>query len=930
VEKFHNSPPVDPVVSITAPIVINAIKKTLVKPEINLGIFNKKRRTRLSLGVMAGFIAASLWSGQTFALPDNNGDDFILGFIPNYDNSASLEFHVTSNVATDVTIQYPVNSPSFNETVSVSPGVITTVVVPTSAQTWPSGSVANNAVHAFADKEFTLYMVNKRQYSSDAALGLPVDVLDTDHIVMSYSPSSEFLVVATEDNTTVTMVSSGSLDSHSEDTSVMTAPLEVGGISVSTELKSSVLLDFTPLDVTLNRGEGFLVTGGDLTGTRVHANKPVSVTNGNRCVNIGPGACDHIFQVAPPVSSWGTTALVADLPEHPNGTVYRILAAEDNTSVLQDGLLIATLNKGEFHDTGILSGNHQFQAEQPILVTAFMTGLSSGLGDPAMGNIVPPKQYSNRYTFSTVGGGQFSSHYLQVFADNTETDTITLDGSPIGASNFTAIGTSGYSVANLSLSEGSHTTASKLGHGVFVMGLNSYDSYLYAGGAQLGGIIVDNDAPVASDVSVSGRAVLGGTLTASYTYSDAEDDSEGETSIKWLLADDAQGTNKAVITGASNKTYTPTNTDLDKFISVEVTVVAKTGTMIGKSVESTLVGPVSEVVASPGKFEFTSKIYFANESSGHAIVKVARKGGSSGEASVNYATAAFEDRDTINPTNNPATEDEDYATTEGSLTWKDGETGIQTFEVPVFDDNDEEGDETVNLVLSSANGADLGDKNKITAKLRIADDECHGVYTTAARTLYHPLITVPVFDPISGQPTEDIQVFEGTFTLINGIEDFTISVTDTKQFSFVKQVKNVDKLEAACYAKYDWQTETFQIPYVDVPSIVVLPMGHSQVGPTQIFRAKMQQMPLSGFMREEDGEDLGSCKNKKDNKLRDTCFIFHVEGEPFKDQDRHITADPNASVHTSSKDEVEAQVDASIEIAPDEYTYYQYLYTYDK
>jgi hypothetical protein len=313
--------------------------------------------------------------------------------------------------------------------------------------------------------------------------------------------------------------------------------------------------------------------------------------------------------------------------------------------------------------------------------------------------------------------------------------------------------------------------------------------------------------------------------------------------------------------------------------------------------------------AGPGKFEFSSKIYFANENSKNAIVKVVRKGGSTGVVSVNYATAAFEDRDTVDPISNPASEGEDYATTEGTLTWKDGEYGIQTFKVPLFNDYDEEGDETVQLLLSSPTGAALGDKEKISAKLRIADDECHGVYTTAARTLYHPLITVPVYDPISGQPTEDVQVFEGTFTLLNGTEDFIIDIEDQEQFNFVKNIKNVNKLKADCYAKYDWQTETFQIPYVDVPSIVVLPMGHSQVGPTQIFRAKMQQMPLSG----EYG--IGD-------------FIFHVEGAPF--QDASITADANASVKTKSKDEVETKVDASIEIAPDEYTYYQYLYTYDK
>jgi hypothetical protein len=299
-----------------------------------------------------------------------------------------------------------------------------------------------------------------------------------------------------------------------------------------------------------------------------------------------------------------------------------------------------------------------------------------------------------------------------------------------------------------------------------------------------------------------------------------------------------------------------------------------------------------------GSLELTSKYHYVREDNGTTKIKLKRTGGDNGAVSISYTL-----------TEKTAKAGKDFFVKEQDiLTWEHGDAEDKFIRVPLINDEKEEGDETFFLELTDVTGgATLGSLKKV--KVRIADDECHGVYTTAARTLYHPLITVPVFDPISGQATQDVQVFEGTFSLLNGTEDFIIDVTDQEQFNFIKQIKNVDKLKADCYAKYDWQTETFQIPYVDVPSIVVLPMGHSRVGPTQIFRAKMQQMPLSGEY------EIGN-------------FIFHVEGAPF--QDASITADANASVKTESKDEVEAKVDASIEVAPDELTYYQYLYTYDK
>jgi hypothetical protein len=101
--------------------------------------------------------------------------------------------------------------------------------------------------------------------------------------------------------------------------------------------------------------------------------------------------------------------------------------------------------------------------------------------------------------------------------------------------------------------------------------------------------------------------------------------------------------------------------------------------------------------------------------------------------------------------------------------------------------------------------------------------KCHGVYSKAGSTVSDPVVTIPVFDPV----IEDVNVFEGKFTLINAEKYFIIKVTNKEQFNFVKQIEYIDLLKADCYAEYDWQTDTFEIPYVYLPSVVV-PMGDSQ------------------------------------------------------------------------------------------------------
>lgn len=107
-------------------------------------------------------------------------------------------------------------------------------------------------------------------------------------------------------------------------------------------------------------------------------------------------------------------------------------------------------------------------------------------------------------------------------------------------------------------------------------------------------------APTASAVSVSGAAKVGETLTGNYTYTDVDGDEEGPSLFKWYRADDRNGTNKAVIAGTTTNQYVLTLADQNKYISFEVTPLAKTGLpWRGTTVESPLTNLIGDAEAAP-------------------------------------------------------------------------------------------------------------------------------------------------------------------------------------------------------------------------------------------------------------------------------------------------------------------------------------------
>ena len=447
---------------------------------------------------------------------DNQGKEFLMLFLPNISEPA-IEVHLTSEVATQVTVEYPVNSPTFSTTVNVGPGAVTIVSIPIDAsQAWIENLIQNTCVRASSNNTFVAYMINRSPFTSDAALALPTNVLNNEYIVMTYSSlfegDAEFGVVASYDNTTVTITPSKSLISG-----------EPGGV---------------PFTVVLDRGQGYInkaaFTGadGDLTGTVITADKPIGVSNGNACatVPLGSIACDHVLEVAQPVQTWGKKILAMNLPSRTDGSVYKVVASEDNTAVTRNGVTVATLDRGETYETDIIPGAQVFEGTKPIFVVQFMTGAgnsgTNNQGDPAMGNMIPFEQYTDHYTFSTVGGGQFAQNYLTIIAKSSDVGTsMTLDGALVPAGQFTAIGASGFSTAVILVESGTHTTSSANPHGITVEGLNEFDSYVFPGGALFEFINGNGDgnAPVVT-LTVTGT---GTTATGTATDGRGSEDVNG-------------------------------------------------------------------------------------------------------------------------------------------------------------------------------------------------------------------------------------------------------------------------------------------------------------------------------------------------------------------------------------------------------------------
>lgn len=159
-----------------------------------------------------------------------------------------------------------------------------------------------------------------------------------------------------------------------------------------------------------------------------------------------------------------------------------------------------------------------------------------------------------------------------------------------------------------------------------------------------------------------------------------------------------------------------------------VTLSGATGGATVGSPSAAVVTIQNDDAAQPGTLQFSSATYSVGEAGPTVTITVTRSGGSDGSVTADYATVAGG-----TATGGAACGGAvDYVNTSGTVTFGNGVTTPQTFNIPICDDATVESSETVNLALSNATGgATLGTPN--TAVLTINDND-----TPAGNVIVNP------------------------------------------------------------------------------------------------------------------------------------------------------------------------------------------------
>ncbi|MCF8231410.1 MAG: T9SS type A sorting domain-containing protein [Bacteroidales bacterium] len=446
-------------------------------------------------------VRSGLEKPQNFMIPtdgkqvsiDNKGTEFWITMPRNFDMyGTALYLDITSDVATNGTVEIP--GLIFSEEFSSVPGEISRITLPELAMLSTNETIENKGIHITAMDEVTVYGLSIKGYTSDCFLALPVDILSTQYLVMSYpnltwtssfneSTLSQFSIVSPYDNNRIT---------------ITPTTTTLGGSPAG-----------TPMEIILNEGETYQVRSQlsndadvDLTGSIIQSSLPVALLSGNSCASIpqNTAACDIIVEQIPPVSTWGNNFVTYPLEGRENGDTWRILSSQNNNNIYIDGELIATLNFGDFYEN-IFEEPKTINSAKPVIVMQFSNGDDydpdiSLNGDPFMMLIPPEEQFMDNYTFATPSSG-FIYNYVTVTIPTEGIGSLMMDSSPVSESLFNPIGNSGYSAAGIEIEVGSHTLSNtdNIPFGIYAYGFNNYDSYGYAGGLSLE-FIYEGSAPV--------------------------------------------------------------------------------------------------------------------------------------------------------------------------------------------------------------------------------------------------------------------------------------------------------------------------------------------------------------------------------------------------------------------------------------------------
>ena len=391
-------------------------------------------------------------------------------------SAESIEIYISAERTTSVTIQAPLDA--FNVTVTVDPGVSKKVVLPLNLMPTDEGK-HGYGIHVTSDNPISLYALNKRQFSADAAVILPTPALGNEYYVVAHmeppgdivesSRESEFLVAASEDGTQIEITPTGN--------------------TYNGWLKG------IPQTIELNAGETYLVKSDeDLSGSYVRTVsqnsaecKNIAVFGGNVFTNVGGcgPARDHLLEQMFPVSTWGKNFLFVPYETRQGGDYVKIIAAENDTRISISRMSqTLILNAGEVKIYKALDGVRTISADKPITVAQFSRSQDcDGVpSDPFMIIVSPLEQRIKSVTFNAFVVQNIAKYYLTLITASDAVKDVFLDGVDI-TNQFKTEGDAAY--ASLNIAQGNHRLTAPEGVIAYVYGYGNAESFGYSAGASL-------------------------------------------------------------------------------------------------------------------------------------------------------------------------------------------------------------------------------------------------------------------------------------------------------------------------------------------------------------------------------------------------------------------------------------------------------------
>ncbi|MCK5741594.1 MAG: hypothetical protein KAH48_05200, partial [Chlorobi bacterium] len=180
---------------------------------------------------------------------------------------------------------------------------------------------------------------------------------------------------------------------------------------------------------------------GDLTGSKVNANKPIGLISGTFCAFVPTGVyhCDVLIEMELPTNTWGTEYHVTPIFGRKKHSFIRIFSKEPDTRIFRDGQALGLIpQSGGIHGQGWLEYRASDGAPVPVVisgdkaisVTQYNPSLyddGSDDTDPFQIVLTPLEQYQTEIVFNTPGirGAMgFANNFINVVYEATDLGTI--------------------------------------------------------------------------------------------------------------------------------------------------------------------------------------------------------------------------------------------------------------------------------------------------------------------------------------------------------------------------------------------------------------------------------------------------------------------------------------------------------------------------